>query len=84
MIESPQANLFQSLIEKLKTIDGLRYIDQDIGQLEHYEMRPAVSWPCCLIDIAEFNYSDQQNFLTQLAEGIEAADAQVEMRDRVL
>ncbi len=71
MLASPQANLFQLLIEKLiADVPELRYIDQDVGQLENYEIRPAVAWPCCLIDIEEFKYSDQQNFLAQLAEGI--------------
>ncbi len=71
MLLSPQANLFQALIEKLKIdVPELRYTDQDLGQLENYEIRPAVAWPCGLIDIEEFKYSDQQNFLTQIAEGI--------------
>ncbi len=68
---SPQANLFQLLIAKLITdVPELRYIDQDLGQLENYEMRPAVAWPCGLIDIEEFKYTDQLNFLAQVAEGI--------------
>lgn len=71
MLQSPQANFFQLLIEKLiSDVPELRFIDQDLGQLENYEMRPAVSWPCCMIDIEDFKYSDQQNHAIQIAEGI--------------
>ena len=71
MLQSPQANLFQLLIEKLiAEVPELRYIDQDLGQLENYEIRPSVSWPCGLLDIEEFKYSDQQSHAIQLAEGI--------------
>jgi len=71
MLQSPQANLFQNLIDRLALkVPAIRFIEQDLGQLENYQMRPAVSWPCCMIDIEEFNYSDLQNFHNQLAEGI--------------
>lgn len=71
MLQSPEANLFQSVIEKLiADVPELRYIDQDLGQLENYDMRPAVSWPCGLLDIEEFKFSEQGNFKIQLAEGI--------------
>lgn len=71
MLQSPQANLFQLLIERLNDkVPEIRFIEQDIGQLENYEIRPPVSWPCCLIDMEEFKYSDAQNVHTQIAEGI--------------
>jgi len=68
---SPQANLFESLVQKIKTdVPEIRFIEQDMGQLENYEMRPAVAWPCALIDIEEWKYSDAQNELSQIGEGI--------------
>lgn len=66
---SPFANLLQQLIIKLKTVSVLRYISQDLGQLENYNIRPAVSWPCCLIDIDEGNGDDIQNDKTQMVAG---------------
>ncbi len=70
-LTSPHANLYNSLLQRLA--DGapdIRFVSQDMGQLEHYNMRPAVSWPCCLIDIAATKFSDMQNNTTQMAEGV--------------
>lgn len=66
---SPFANLFNELLNKLKTVTQLRFIAQDLGQLEHYNIRPAVTYPCCLIDIDEMSFSDMQNDKTQMGEG---------------
>lgn len=67
---SPKAELFKSILERLSNqVLELRYINQDLGQLENYGMRPAVAWPCCLIDISDFNYSEQNNEKVQLAAG---------------
>jgi hypothetical protein len=68
---SPQANLFEAILQKLETeVPALRYIEQDFGQLENYEIRPSVAWPCALIDIEELKYSDANNHHNQIAEGI--------------
>jgi hypothetical protein len=69
MLTSPLANLHQQLIIKLQSLGILSYISQDLGQLEHYNIRPAVSYPCALIDIDEMNFSDIQNDKTQMGEG---------------
>lgn len=67
---SPKAELFKAILERLKDkVPELRYINQDLGQLENYGMRPAVAWPCCLIDIADFQYSEQNNEKVQLSIG---------------
>lgn len=68
MLQSPEANLLKGIIEKIKTVPEIRFISQDIGQLENYEIRPAVSWPCCLIDIEDGRYSDAGDQLIQHAE----------------
>lgn len=71
MLESPEANLLQSLIDRITTVvPTIRFIEQDLGQLENYQSRPAVSWPCCLIDFEEFTFTDAQNFFNQIGEGI--------------
>jgi hypothetical protein len=71
MLDSPQANLLQSLIDRISTaVPEIRYIEQDLGQLENYQIRPPVSWPCCMIDIEEFIFSDAQNFFNQIGVGM--------------
>lgn len=68
---SPMANLYLKLLNRLKTkVPDLRYIDQDLGQLENYGLKPPVSWPCCLIDIEEFQFSDTAGANVQEAQGI--------------
>lgn len=39
--------------------DLFRYIELDLGQLEIYEQRPAVAFPCCLVRFAG-RYEDRQ------------------------
>jgi hypothetical protein len=68
---SPLANIFTKVLLRLKNqVPELRYIDQDLGQLENYDIRPAVSWPCCLIDVEEFKFSEAGNDRRQIGEGI--------------
>lgn len=69
-MEYPQANLFSLILERLTTkVPALRFIEQDIGQLENYEIRPAVSWPCSLIDIDDIIFSDAGDALIQIRVG---------------
>lgn len=70
MLVSPEANLLKGSMELVKTVPEIRFISQDIGQLENYEMRPSVSWPCCLIDIEDGRFSDAGDQLIQLAEKV--------------
>lgn len=62
---SPYANLFlaiQSLISNLQDDQQntyFKYIDQDLGQLEHE--RPPVQWPCVLIDMDDFQFKPLSN-----------------------
>ncbi|SEW02096.1 hypothetical protein SAMN05428988_1328 [Chitinophaga sp. YR573] len=71
MLLSPNANLFESLIQRIEIeVPEIRYIDQDLGQLENYDKRPAVAFPCMLIDIDEFKYSDVAGSNHQIGEGL--------------
>ncbi len=70
MYTSPFANIYNAVLERLAAkAPLLRYIDQDLGQLENYEMRPPVAWPCALIDIEDVIFSDFGDNLGQNAEG---------------
>jgi hypothetical protein len=71
MLHSPFSILYTEILARLKEkVPEIKYIEQDLGQLEHYDMRPPVTWPCCLIDVAdEYEYTDMQGNHSQLAEG---------------
>lgn len=71
MLTSPFAKLHNAIIERITTmVPEIRFIDQDLGQLENYDIRPAVSWPCILMDVSDdWNYSEQGNKAHQMAEG---------------
>lgn len=49
--------VIQNTQEKLGGV-GLRYIDEDWGQLDYYSPNFPVKWPCALIDVVQINYSD--------------------------
>lgn len=62
--------MFTALLERIVAkVPEIRYIEQDLGQLENYEIRPAVSWPCCLIDIDDVDFSEAGGNLVQIGEG---------------
>lgn len=69
---SPFGNLYLRLKDRLKdNAPSIRWIDQDFGQLDHFELRPAVSFPCTLIDIDETAFDESGGSeLCQLGEGI--------------
>lgn len=60
--------LYIDLSTHLKTtVPELKWIDQDFGQLERFEYRPEVSFPCALVDFIAANYSNLAE-LAQLGE----------------
>lgn len=57
-MKSPFATLFLQLQEKIgHDITDIKYIDQDLGQL-NVKARPPVSWPCVLIDFENFRFKN--------------------------
>ena len=57
--------IFLSIQDRLSTmVPALRYIDKNWGQLNIPQ--PPVQWPCCLIDLANIDYS-QTSSLDRLA-----------------
>lgn len=60
-MESPFANLFIALQAKIATdVPEVKWIDQEFGQLESYNdrYRPAVLFPCVLIDFAGWSFDE--------------------------
>lgn len=67
---SPFANLYLKVMARIKEkVPEVRYIDQDLGQLEHYDIRPAVSFPCVLVDVDSFTFSEAGQ-IKQIGEGM--------------
>lgn len=69
-MDSILANIFLAVQQRLNTqLTNLKWIDQDLGQLEFYTTRPAVDFPCALIDIDDSDYSNEGEN-SQIGEGI--------------
>lgn len=57
-MNNPFGSLLLQLQTRIKTIaTGIREVNEDKGQLEGYDIRPAVSFPCVLIDF-DFQFDD--------------------------
>ncbi len=58
------AQLFLAIQKQIMAeVPEIKYIDQDLGQLEIYEGRPAVAWPCVLIDFPDAQYSNHSELV---------------------
>ena len=57
--------IFKSLRTRLKEVPGINHIDMDKGQLDHYELRPSVAFPCILIDLQRPRSEDRDQRGTQ-------------------
>jgi len=58
-MDSPFGQLFLAVQERIRTLNFVRHIDQDLGQLDFYDTVPPVTWPCILIDIDEFEFDER-------------------------
>jgi hypothetical protein len=68
MMNAPFGQVFLALQERIAgTVTEIAYVDQDMGQLNG-KGRPAVSWPCVLIEMEDFGYEDMGE-LVQTAKG---------------
>ncbi|NJN27165.1 MAG: hypothetical protein HC819_14895 [Cyclobacteriaceae bacterium] len=50
--------LFLAVTAKLKTITALRWIDEDYGQADNYQLRPAIEFPAALVTV---NYDSTED-----------------------
>jgi len=48
----------EKIQQKLGEVPGLKYIDEDWGQLDDYSPNFPVQWPCCLIDLTAATFSN--------------------------
>lgn len=49
--------ILKSIQNQLLKVDTL-YVNEDDGQLDEYSPNFPVKWPCCLVDIASANFSN--------------------------
>ena len=57
-MNAPFANIFLALQQQIQNnVTDIVHVDQDLGQLKTTG-RPAVSWPCALIDFEAFHFTD--------------------------
>lgn len=60
MVEAFFGQAFLSIQARIMAeVPAVKWVDQDMGQLEHYETRPAVQFPCVLIDFINAGYKEE-------------------------
>ena len=66
--------IYTAVMERLKEkVKELKWIDLDEGQLEYYDERPSVGFPCVLVDIAPGKCED-------IYSGVQLCEASVIVR----
>jgi hypothetical protein len=50
--------VIQLIKAEIATVAGLKYVDEDWGQLDYYSPNHPVKWPCVLMDVTGVNFSD--------------------------
>ena len=50
--------LIQAIQTKIQAVTGVKYVDEDWGQLDYFSPNFPVKFPCVLIDVANANYSN--------------------------
>lgn len=59
---SKKAQLLDNIINYLRDeLVWLKYVNINLRQLDSYEVRPAVDFPCCLVDLIEVQYDQRQD-----------------------
>lgn len=60
-LESKFGKIYQALkAHILAQVPEIKWVDLDLGQLEIYQQRPAVAFPCVLIDFPDTQYREKQ------------------------
>lgn len=69
-IISPFAAIYDKVVTRFKNKlpEVIRYVEQDLGQLEFYDSRPPVAFPCVLVDFDNFRCTDMSG-KSQMVEG---------------
>lgn len=63
--------------EKIKVVPGIKYVDEDWGQLDYYSPNFPVQWPCVLIDVSEADFRDIGKDLNKLPQNRQTAEVNI-------
>lgn len=58
--------IYNKIVERLKTIADLKFIDLDKGQLDYYANRPNVAFPAALVNIEIPECEDETNTIQRV------------------
>lgn len=74
MYQSFYSLLFVALQARIQEqVPEIRWVDLDTGQLESYDIRPAVAWPCVLIDFPASQFTNESQL-------VQWGDVNIELR----
>lgn len=59
--------LLTDILEQLKPVPGLKYVDEDWGQLDFYSPNPPVQFPAAVVDCINVTYTNEGK-LSQLGD----------------
>ena len=51
-------DILQNITAKAATIVGIKYSDENWGQIQYYGMEPTVKWPCILVELGSGQFSN--------------------------
>lgn len=67
MLQSFFSLLYVGIVKRIKEkVPEIRWVDQDLGQIDFYEESPSVAWPCVLTD---FNTTGYDPLMQQVQTG---------------
>jgi hypothetical protein len=68
-MDSPFAKIFLAIMARIQSqLPEIKHIDHDLGQLEGTSIRPAIAFPCILVDFKNFT-ADNLGASTQMVQG---------------
>lgn len=50
--------ILKSIQKRISEIKEIAYVDEDWGQLDYYDTRPPVQWPCALFTLNDGSFSN--------------------------
>jgi len=78
--ESPEKEILSNVKECLSKVYGIRYIDEDWGQLDDYSPNFPVQWPCALIDVSAITYSNLGQDVLRIPNNRQQGEAQLTVK----
>lgn len=72
--------IIEPLKERLSTIEALKYVDENWGQLDYYGQNPPVKFPCSLLAITSARFSDTAMDRSAVPQNRQMGDLLVEIR----